>query len=1353
MEPFKQGKDAQIEADEILKSIENTLNKKKKPVKFTWKGFADLTSSFLETNPFDKLKLKRIKELQEGSEAKEKDYIDFFEDIEKGLYGGVQDLGYGIGDLITSGIDAAADTDLSERLDEVYESNKIKDPETLTGEITKVLTQYGVPGGAAFKVLNRFKIFQRSRKLADTGTKLQKVSQIAKRAGYMSAALAATDFVASTPDKETFFVEEEKTDGLQGRDLALARLRNRVRFGAEGALLGGGFSLMGKPVALGFKYGIFKPGAKVASIGLKAVDKAVVTPITYLGSKAITPAVGKALRNASAYTIDKALAPLKVGTGAKQLPEFSQWRLFSKDSRDPLQRRLKKLDNFLSRFRSLGKQTGLGYQISSEARRKIRSQNRVIEKYLDSIERKAYNLAKDFQTQYNTKTTSPASQDYYLDQVLGFLKGNIKKNSLPKELQSSAESLNRELLQIKDKFANLLPAGDLKNFMLNNVKTYMRQSFGVFTNPNYQPDKKVFDGAANYIANNVIGKNKDLREEAIKTLKTRKMTNQQAIMEYAESLTDKILKAAKQDGADPLKQLQDISKETLRSDKLIRTGEELPDAIRRLLGEENNLKASVLTTTSHAITHAVNKQSFDKLAKIGLEEGWLFKTKAAADAKRFFDSDKIGDVKSLGLLKSAAQYGKTVLSPVTQVRNVSSASLFPLANGHIGGRASVSEALKMTVDDIFGAGKVIDEDAFIKNIEKKISLGVIDENIVASELRAVLQEIKNTKGVTSLDKLIRSLSDGKFAFDDTVLKKTGEVVSKFGKGAARVYAGGDNLWKWYGHEYVKSQLRSMYNKTSDIAKWTKEIVGRNYDPKDTFTGKLKTFDDAIDEAAAWYIRNTYPTYSKVPQFIQSLRKLPFGNFVSFPAEMIRTSTNIVSIGLKEATSSDPKLRQMGLRRLLGAYVTLAGTGQAVGKISNTLTGVTTEEIEAYKRSLSAPWEKRAQIIPINKWKEGVGKAINFSYFSPYEVITKPIEAAFKQWQEGTVRGDGVGKQLFTQLFGQDGPIRTILSPFISQPIALERFTDVLPAEIGLGNRGGITKTGSKVYVDTDSDGDKVAKSFVHVLKGIEPGAVTTGRKIVQGLQQDIAKGGRPVNLQDEVLALLSGIRIINVDVPRTMEYKITDYNKKARSVTATEKFFSLQDFRQRGPNVLAEEFRKIQEEKLRVNKDFHQILKDAQIMGVDARTLKKIMRKRNISARDANFLLKGKNIPYTGYETRMKKRVKEAEEVAKDRGVEINKEYFYPKRLFKDIIRQYKKIPLMRETKTEEETTQPNIIERGLDTVKDLFSEAPIQTPPLPNTPQPIVRPVQANVDPNTNLTRTETALLSPEEQVIASRT
>ena len=622
-------------------------------------------------------------------------------------------------------------------------------------------------------------------------------------------------------------------------------------------------------------------------------------------------------------------------------------------------------------------------------------------------------------------------------------------------------------------------------------------------------------------------------------------------------------------------------------------------------------------------------------------------------------------------------------------------------------------------------------------------------------LYSLLQEIKNTKGLTSIDRIIRSLSDGKFAFSDQALQSTAETISKFGKGAARVYAGGDNLWKWYGHEYVKSQLRGVYNKTSDIAKWTREVVGREFDPVNTFTGARKTFDDAVDEAAAWYIRNTYPTYSKVPEFIQAIRKLPFGNFVSFPAEMIRTTTNIVSIGMKEATSSNPQLRQMGLRRLLGAYVTLVGTGKAVGATAEALTGVTLEEIEAYKRSLSAPWEKRAQLIPINKWKDGVGKAVNFSYFSPYEVITKPIESMFKEWQEGTARGDSIDTKLMAQVLGEGGPIRTLLDPFITQSIALERFTDVLPAEIGLGNRGGVTKTGAKVYSDTDSAGDKIAKSFVHILKGVEPGAITTGRKVLQGAQEDVSRGGVPANLRDEILALLSGVRIINIDVPRTMQYKITEYNRNKRNVTATEKFFSLEDFRQRGPEVMGQEFRDIQDENLKVNKEFYQVLQDAQTMGVSEKDLKKIMRKRGLSARNANFLLKGKNIPYTGYDGRMRKRVQDAKKLAKDRGETINKEYFYPKRLFRQILREYKK----RSLKPEEQ--QPGIFERSLDSIKDLFGQAPaetniqqaeMRTPPLPNTPMPVVQTARADVNPNTNLTRTQEALLSPEEKIIASR-
>ena len=54
--------------------------------------------------------------------------------------------------------------------------------------------------------------------------------------------------------------------------------------------------------------------------------------------------------------------------------------------------------------------------------------------------------------------------------------------------------------------------------------------------------------------------------------------------------------------------------------------------------------------------------------------------------------------------------------------------------------------------------------------------------------------------------------------------------------------------------------------------------------------------------------------------------------------------------------------------------------------------------------------------------------------------------------------------------------------------------------------------------------------------------------------------------------------------------------------------------------------------------------------------------------------------------------------------------------------------------------------------LKDDQGSLPKPQTPLPNVPMPNVSPVTASVDPTTNLTRTETALLSPEEQVIAQK-
>ena len=781
--PFRLKSDEELGYKVSDKDVEAILKKRfgikkeKKPVKFTWKGLANFAHLF-DTNIFAAHKIRRIRELMDGKDkAKEKDYIDFFEDLEKSVYSGTQKLGYSMGEIITTGIDMGAsvvdkETELTEKLTDIYEENKIAEPETLVGKVSEVLVQYGVPGSAAFKIVNRARRLSGVQKLSAATTALAttltgakwgtKISNIARKSGYMASAFGITDFLASEPDRGNLVLKKEDTEGLTGSDLAKARFNNRLRFGAEGAAIGGLFPLLGKPAAWGAKWGLFKPGAAIAGVGLKTLGKGVDLSAWLLSKdKYLIPNISKGLRNSTTYTSEKIFNPIiQIGLKdkVKQLPDFKEWRMFSVNHADPLKERLKHFDNILSWFRSIGKNTGQQFTLTSRAAREIKAKSRTIEKYMESLEKKSYDLAKSFKNQYNTKNTSPASQEHYLDQVLTYLKGDLRLDQLPSILQNTARNLKGELIKAKKTFGDMLPESDLKKFILNNVNTYMRKSFAVFTNPSYQPEKEVFEGGVNYMIN-LVKKNRDLRRAALEESSHAKFTPDVRIKKYAEVLVKKMLNNAKVDGGDPLEILQQISKKQLRLKDMVRSGEELPTAIKRLLGEENNLKASVLTTSSHAITQTINKKLADRIAALGVKEGWLFKNQASADAKKILDAEQISHIPDLGFLgsrldklyaskqianalrgtpgkldgaiqnsayrallqfKVATQFGKTVLSPATQVRNVTSASLFPLANGHIGGRASVSEAFKMTLDDIFGAGKVVDEQKLITNIEDKI---------------------------------------------------------------------------------------------------------------------------------------------------------------------------------------------------------------------------------------------------------------------------------------------------------------------------------------------------------------------------------------------------------------------------------------------------------------------------------------------------------------------------------------------------------------------------------------------------------------------------------------------------------
>ena len=1373
------------------------------------KLFLDKAMSKKYGKPVDSMDL-----LKDGEE---KDYISIIDEVRKGVESGATDLVAGVGTTLFSGLDYAFDTDFLTAFDTMMKDKEPERPETWRGDLVGLMTQFAIPGGIIQKVLTRTKTLGQIKKLTTKMLGKNKVSTIATRAIEGMTVVGATDFIASEPGRESFFFQPESTEGLTGKEKAAARFRNKVKYGAEGVAVGGGFPLIGKATQLGYKYGLAPFVKTTASIGAKGVDNVVFKPISYLASRdAVAPVVrktAKGIRTATDYTLTKFLAPSIVsafsGKIVRQLPKFEDWRLRSIESPLREERVIRRLDDILSKFRSFGKMPKDIEGVSEKVMLFIKGRARKMDRTLEGLDNKAYNLAKKFENQYNSNTVSPALQKHYLDQVDSFLRNQLKESDLPKELAPLAKDLKQEIKNTMTDFKKMLPKGkegdkitkDLENVEINKVQNYLIKSFSTFTNPNYAPDQAVYNKAVDWVAKNVIKKDKTSRLNAEAQFGSKSLED--SYKESAKMLVESILRAGRAEGKNPLQQLKEIGKMVnFKNYKFLKTGEELPDVIQKLLGPEKNLRSSVSFTTSEMISALANKKAADFIANSGLKNGWLYKSLEEARNARKLDAQLIAKMPRLGphmksnltklyadpefakaiqgiggtlddLLtlpiyrqimqgKVLVQVGKTLYSPQTQVRNVTSAAFFALMNGHIGGKASVTNAMKIVLDDIFEAGKKnIDEVAFNNQVEKLVRLGVWDENVVASELKAIMNQLKDGTISTTdglFDKLI------KMAPTDKV---------------ARLYAGGDNLWKWFGYNYSKSQLNLALKNVDDVKAWYRDM-GEEFVENNIVTGTKKTMDDHLDDASAWLIRNTYPTYSKVPPAIQTLRKLPLGTFISFPAEILRTGTNITATALKEMSSSNAVIRQMGIRRALGAFMTSYAAGTGLVQIAQFLTNSTDAQWDAYKRSAAAPWDKNASLLPVEGWKNGESAAINFSYFSPYDTLFAPLEAAMNAAAAQKLNPAETDAFVLSLMFAEDGPVMTLLNPFITEPIGYDRVLDVTV-------RNGRKDQGGTVFSDSDNLPDKFVKSFAYILDGVKPGVFVNADNIAGALGKDLTKGGKPLNLKDELLALFTGTRIIRIDVKKDLKYASSNMNRLLRAVDENEKFYNIDNYAQYTPSDLVKTFEDMQEEAFRIQKKMHIITKDLQQLDLDPFTIKKIMIESGVSKKLANNIMLGIFTPVNYSEKRFNTKVKTIEKELRAMEDEnsvyyLNRHVVFPKleldgvkirnnfRPFFEPGNEYdpekfnykldKKGNILTDsegTPIKDEGFIKETLRKVTPIIKDKIQgftnnyESSIQTPPLPDMPQPVVQTAKV-VNPNTNLTRTQEALLSPEEKVIASK-
>ena len=303
-------------------------------------------------------------------------------------------------------------------------------------------------------------------------------------------------------------------------------------------------------------------------------------------------------------------------------------------------------------------------------------------------------------------------------------------------------------------------------------------------------------------------------------------------------------------------------------------------------------------------------------------------------------------------LKGATQYGKTVLSPITQIRNVTTASLFAAAQGNIGRGANLGESLRLVYDNLFTN---VSDDVALKNFQDLQQLGVVGSQAELREIQTLLQK---GLGYTD-DSTVNGVPVGRKFGSKITDNRLGSMMGNLGKKAENLYQAGDDIWKIYNYNFELNKLKNAY----------RGVTGG-------------PTEEVLKQEAARIVRNTVPNYNMAPEAIRTLRRAPVGNFIAFPYEILRTGVNTIARGIDELASDNAEIRKIGLRRLTGAATTFAIAPAALSHYAYINSGVSKEQMDATKRSIVPEWERNARLLPTGRDKDGVPTYINYSYSNP-----------------------------------------------------------------------------------------------------------------------------------------------------------------------------------------------------------------------------------------------------------------------------------------------------------------------------------------------------------------------------------
>ena len=729
----------------------------------------------------------------------------------------------------------------------------------------------------------------------------------------------------------------------------------------------------------------------------------------------------------------------------------------------------------------------------------------------------------------------------------------------------------------------------------SNLGEYITRAYEVYTNKNW---KNKVQEEVKQKARNVL--RKQLRPQAEQYVENNPGEN---VEEILDNLVDqKMAELLDKDGASNFLTGSKLGAKDL---SILKQRTDIPFEIRALMGEYTDPMQSYAMTIQKLSALVANARFLNQVKENGMGvyffekndpkrpkefnaeiapkgsdvmnplNGLYTTPEIAEEFNNNLDNNNLGNNKILDsfLFKtymkgvSTIKWVKTIGSFATHIKNVLGNGGFLFMNGHHR-IDKAREAYNLVKNDIL-KGK---DKALRDKLNEYIEKGIIKQSAGVGEIRDMFKEANfddalaermSDRNLNKFDKAKRKLLQGK-------------------KFAEDLYQAEDDFFKIIAYENEK-------------IRYSDAIFGKDYD--ELTQEQKKEIDDKVVEI----VKNTYPTYDRVPEIVQFIRRFPLvGNFVSFQAESYRTMFNSIAIAKEELKSDNPKIRKIGASRIAGAILyesikdailTFTGIAAGTGAASILALFRTDEEEEKDQdaRKFVAPWSKNSDLIWLQA-SDGKLRFIDFSASDPHGGMRKVINNA--------VRADNPIDAFTSGLV-------EFFSPFVDEEILFKLNQEIINNKSAYGGM---------IYNPEENIVDKSKDILNHFYKGFEPGTITSAKRLVKASGED--------TLGEEAIATFLGLRIYDVDVAEQFGYKTKDYTerlKNARKIYSDE-FYDKESTREDRIEKYDEGKNAYKEVMQEISDDFN----SAERLGADVKSLYDSLKKQRFSKIEIEQILTGK---------------------------------------------------------------------------------------------------------------------------------